>query len=218
MSEVLFDNSEESRITSDQQPEDMEVVGDHQQRELGNSIAGFLQSMKELSGRSLEEMRHPLGVSKACMSNWVTGKRTPSPEYTQIIQSLFELSAEELDSMIRPSINTRDREEREKMRETHERARAALSLVRDSSSDTSWMKNGKCSEVPPDVMLPTTVSGIKTAKAICTGCDVEADCLGYAINKKIFDGVLAGTTGKERRDIIKQYESEQASNMTPRPH
>jgi len=37
------------------------------------------------------------------------------------------------------------------------------------------------------------------AKAICSTCPVQSDCLTYAMDGRVDDGVWGGTTGKERK-------------------
>lgn len=43
-----------------------------------------------------------------------------------------------------------------------------------------------------------------TAKEYCQKCKVQAECLDYALEHNIKDGIWGGTTVKERRVLIKQ--------------
>lgn len=51
----------------------------------------------------------------------------------------------------------------------------------------------------------------EAAKAICKQCDVQAECLNYAISRPEIFGVWGGTTAAERRIIIRNRGSTKQS-------
>lgn len=66
----------------------------------------------------------------------------------------------------------------------------------------AWMAEGACAGHPePDLWFPE-VGGFKDAeraRMICHSCTVAADCLAYAIDEHIKDGMWGGLAPKERR-------------------
>ena len=47
-------------------------------------------------------------------------------------------------------------------------------------------------------------NNLERARAICGGCPVRADCYSYAIGDPDLEGMWAGFTSKERREIRRQ--------------
>ncbi|MEE1820185.1 WhiB family transcriptional regulator [Streptomyces sp. NPDC004288] len=42
------------------------------------------------------------------------------------------------------------------------------------------------------------------AKALCTGCPVQAECLAYALDHRVEHGVWGGMTERERRGLLRR--------------
>ncbi|KJF16009.1 transcriptional regulator WhiB2 [Acidithrix ferrooxidans] len=70
--------------------------------------------------------------------------------------------------------------------------------------DTSWMGNGNCRNLPPDLFFPTDGAGVEVAKRICEGCPVLDICLDYAIENHVDHGVWGGESERSRRRIARQ--------------
>jgi WhiB family redox-sensing transcriptional regulator len=66
---------------------------------------------------------------------------------------------------------------------------------------TSWMDNGKCREIDPEVFFPSEGVGVEVARRICSDCPVKAPCLEYALYHRIQHGVWGGASERERRRI-----------------
>lgn len=73
-----------------------------------------------------------------------------------------------------------------------------------------WMADANCRGLDPETfMFPEdarTVLGAEKlayARSICRCCDVQAECLAYAMNGHE-EGVWAGTTWQQRRRIQRQ--------------
>lgn len=61
-----------------------------------------------------------------------------------------------------------------------------------------------CSTADPDLFFPISVSGpavkqVIRAKAICARCQIQRECLEYALDAGSIQGVWGGTTESERR-------------------
>ena len=66
----------------------------------------------------------------------------------------------------------------------------------------------------PDLFFPIGTTGpaldqIETATAICTACDVNDECLEFALATNQEAGVWGGTTEEERRKLRKAWLAKQ---------
>jgi WhiB family transcriptional regulator, redox-sensing transcriptional regulator len=71
---------------------------------------------------------------------------------------------------------------------------------------TNWRDNGGCRDADPDLFFPIGTTGnalrqIDEAKRICRVCQVQIQCLAWALENGVTDGVWGGTTEDERRVI-----------------
>lgn len=66
-----------------------------------------------------------------------------------------------------------------------------------------WQANARCSEVEPEIFFPERGGSSKAARAVCSKCDVRAQCLEYALNNKEQFGIWGGTSERERRRLRK---------------
>lgn len=71
----------------------------------------------------------------------------------------------------------------------------------DRPADVAWMGQAACKGVDASLMFPARGESDKEAKALCAGCPVRAQCLGYAMNRNHIVGVWGGTSERERRQI-----------------
>lgn len=63
-----------------------------------------------------------------------------------------------------------------------------------------WMDDALCREVDPELFAPTLHNNYgHIAKTVCAGCTVRIPCLEYALAQPGIDGILGGTTYKERQ-------------------
>lgn len=73
----------------------------------------------------------------------------------------------------------------------------------DTTRKPDWRKDAACRDTDPEVFFPTgtDVGWKKTeaqAKTVCFSCPVRRDCLTFALNEGIRDGIFGGLTEKER--------------------
>jgi WhiB family redox-sensing transcriptional regulator len=66
-----------------------------------------------------------------------------------------------------------------------------------------WLDAGACRTEDPELFFPITASGpsarqIEAAKAVCHRCDVQDQCLHYALESHQSYGVWGGTSEEER--------------------
>ena len=66
-----------------------------------------------------------------------------------------------------------------------------------------WAQQGLCAKADPDALF---VQGAEqqTAKQVCQGCPVIAECLADALDNRTEFGVWGGMTERERRALLKR--------------
>jgi WhiB family redox-sensing transcriptional regulator len=70
--------------------------------------------------------------------------------------------------------------------------------------DLSWKSNGACRWVEPDLFYPISDGDAGPAKEVCASCGVQARCLEFALASREWEGVWGGTTGTERRAMLRR--------------
>ena len=70
--------------------------------------------------------------------------------------------------------------------------------------NASWRKRGACVGLDPDVFYPPSDEEAEEAKKICAVCVVRELCLEFALSTREAEGVWGGTTGRERRRLLRQ--------------
>lgn len=66
-------------------------------------------------------------------------------------------------------------------------------------ADLSWQRHAACCGVNPDVFYVALGGSTKIARAICASCEVQSECLAYALANREAFGVWGGTSERERR-------------------
>jgi WhiB family transcriptional regulator, redox-sensing transcriptional regulator len=72
--------------------------------------------------------------------------------------------------------------------------------------DINWRDVAACRDADPDLFFPISTAGpalgqIEQAKQVCRRCPARIQCLAWALDHWVADGVWGGTTGDERRVI-----------------
>jgi WhiB family transcriptional regulator, redox-sensing transcriptional regulator len=73
-----------------------------------------------------------------------------------------------------------------------------------------WREQSACRDTDPDLFFPVGTTGpaieqIENAKAVCRVCDVQKNCLEYALVTTQDSGIWGGTSEEERRAIRRQW-------------
>jgi len=88
------------------------------------------------------------------------------------------------------------------------------------TADYSWRKDALCRDTDPELFFPVGNTGqallqISEAKNVCCECQVQAQCLDFAIETNQDCGIWGGTSEDERRQIRRQMAAERrASRIT----
>lgn len=70
--------------------------------------------------------------------------------------------------------------------------------------DLSWQEQANCLGVNPDLFFPERGASTKEAKAVCAGCEVQDDCLNFALRMGEKFGIWGMKSERERRRIRRQ--------------
>lgn len=80
-----------------------------------------------------------------------------------------------------------------------------------SGDEESWQERALCAQTDPEVFFPERGEPTTEAKRICRMCEVQAECLEYALDRRERFGVWGGTSERERRAVIARREAESAA-------
>ncbi|MDH3605590.1 MAG: WhiB family transcriptional regulator [Acidimicrobiia bacterium] len=76
-----------------------------------------------------------------------------------------------------------------------------------------WQEHSACRSTDPEMFFPVGTTGnaldaIDRAKAVCTECTVQEECLDYALHTNQEAGVWGGYAEDERRRLRKRWLAE----------
>lgn len=69
--------------------------------------------------------------------------------------------------------------------------------------DQDWQKLAHCLDQELNLFFPEKGASTQQAKKICAGCIVRSECLEYALENNIKDGVFGGASRRDRRRITR---------------
>ena len=67
--------------------------------------------------------------------------------------------------------------------------------------EASWQERSLCAQTDPEAFFPEKGGSTREAKRICTGCEVRAECLEYALEHDERFGIWGGLSERERRRL-----------------
>ncbi|GAB21073.1 putative WhiB family regulatory protein [Gordonia polyisoprenivorans NBRC 16320 = JCM 10675] len=85
--------------------------------------------------------------------------------------------------------------------------RRHLSLVPNEFDDLfdaveeQWQDRALCAQTDPEAFFPEKGGSTREAKRICSGCEVKAECLEYALANDERFGIWGGLSERERRRL-----------------
>ena len=74
----------------------------------------------------------------------------------------------------------------------------------EPAGDESWRLSALCGETDPEAFFPEKGGSTRDAKRVCTGCDVRAECLEFALRNDERFGIWGGLSERERRRLRMQ--------------
>ncbi len=67
--------------------------------------------------------------------------------------------------------------------------------------EPDWHGQALCAQTDPEAFFPEKGGSTRDAKKICTGCEVRAECLSYALANDERFGIWGGLSERERRRL-----------------
>lgn len=67
--------------------------------------------------------------------------------------------------------------------------------------EQDWQERALCAQTDPEAFFPEKGGSTREAKRICSGCEVRAECLEYALAHDERFGIWGGLSERERRRI-----------------
>ena len=83
----------------------------------------------------------------------------------------------------------------------HRQGIAGLLGIGLEADAQSWQEQALCAETDPEAFFPEKGGSTREAKKICTGCEVKAQCLEYALSNDERFGIWGGLSERERRRL-----------------
>lgn len=68
-------------------------------------------------------------------------------------------------------------------------------------ADEEWSVQALCAQVDSEIFFPEKGGSTKSAKMLCRGCPVQAECLEYALANDEGFGVWGGMSERDRRRL-----------------
>jgi len=91
----------------------------------------------------------------------------------------------------------------------------------EKDNRAGWWSRAACATADPDLFFPISHSGpavrqVMRAKAICAHCDIQQECLRYALDAGSIQGVWGGMTEGERRRLLRRNRRARAHSSAER--
>jgi len=71
----------------------------------------------------------------------------------------------------------------------------------DDDTILGWQDRALCAQTDPEAFFPEKGGSTREAKKVCTGCEVRAECLEYALANDERFGIWGGLSERERRKL-----------------
>lgn len=71
----------------------------------------------------------------------------------------------------------------------------------DDDGVLGWQDRALCAQTDPEAFFPEKGGSTREAKKVCTGCEVRAECLEYALANDERFGIWGGLSERERRKL-----------------
>ena len=71
----------------------------------------------------------------------------------------------------------------------------------EDDQEPDWQERALCAQTDPEAFFPEKGGSTREAKRICSGCEVRAECLDYALAHDERFGIWGGLSERERRRL-----------------
>ena len=76
-----------------------------------------------------------------------------------------------------------------------------LELLDGEGDELLWQENALCAQTDPEAFFPEKGGSTREAKRVCSGCEVRAECLEFALASDERFGIWGGLSERERRRL-----------------
>lgn len=67
-----------------------------------------------------------------------------------------------------------------------------------------WTQEALCAETDPEVFFPEKGGSTAAAKSVCASCDVQEQCLEFALRTREREGIWGGKSPRERGRMLRR--------------
>jgi len=78
---------------------------------------------------------------------------------------------------------------------------APLEALGQADDEQDWQERALCAQTDPEAFFPEKGGSTREAKRICSGCEVKAECLEFALAHDERFGIWGGLSERERRRL-----------------
>jgi WhiB family transcriptional regulator, redox-sensing transcriptional regulator len=78
---------------------------------------------------------------------------------------------------------------------------AVVAHAEEDGEEQDWQERALCAQTDPEAFFPEKGGSTREAKRICSGCEVRAECLEYALAHDERFGIWGGLSERERRRL-----------------
>jgi len=76
-----------------------------------------------------------------------------------------------------------------------------VEVLGQAEEEQEWQERALCAQTDPEAFFPEKGGSTREAKRICSGCEVRAECLEYALAHDERFGIWGGLSERERRRL-----------------
>jgi WhiB family redox-sensing transcriptional regulator len=76
--------------------------------------------------------------------------------------------------------------------------------IGEDDGDQDWRDRALCAEVDGEIFYPEKGGSTREAKKVCRSCEVQAECLEYALEHDERFGIWGGLSERERRRLKRE--------------
>ena len=74
----------------------------------------------------------------------------------------------------------------------------------DGAEGLDWQDRANCATTDPEAFYPEKGGSTREAKKVCRACEVQAECLEYALEHSEAFGIWGGLSERERRRMQRE--------------
>src|SRR6201990_1141844 len=88
----------------------------------------------------------------------------------------------------------------------------------EDEDELGWQDQALCAQTDPEAFFPEKGGSTREAKRVCRSCEVRAECLEYALQHSIRDGIWGGMSERDRRRPAAPPPTQRQPETPPSPH